>query len=732
MGLLPWRVGITVNDVSIVQSNLANLETLPDPIWQALALLCWAAMVLLGRVAWRRRRGRETEDLSLIAGFWLALRLVLLIFGWPRSGQTLTIWLSSALDLVGLVLLVWPFLAPPVPAAWADRLACIGLATVLPACGVALWQWVRDALGLPVAQPPSITWVHAALALAALAALNLLRRPTRVWYWALTSVVALIVGVGGALIALAASASLSSLLAAGMAALAAAWLNLLERSPEKEEPSRLWPPSHWLEASTALFAAPDLTQLLEAATAMLAHVVEIGVAGLFLADDEEPLRLRLVARSPPLDEPGMYSSFSPSLIPLLADTLSRRRIAKVARGAEELLEPLERVLGAELAAVLVLPLVDGQEVRGVLVLGRDSTGLDAGQRRLCSSLADQIAVVIGRMRLRFKIVQQARSLAHLARRHQQESDRLLAIVESIADGVIISDADDVVTLANSRACKLLGMERGDVLGRPFGQIVGRAVQAGDVGVMGMATDASPYSLEVVLRIAGRAVQTSMAPIESSSGAQLGVAALMRDVTAQAEAEEERERQLARLHKQKRELAKAAEHMRKLVWAGKMDLALGDTDLRELVGEVVRDVAPLIGGKPVTVVRALEFGLPTIRADKGRVRQVLLNLLTNAIKYTKEGQIAVSASHGKGYVIVSIAHIGARVASRYVEAIYEGLGRTEDPVSRKMDGLRLSLSASRRLIELHGGKIWVRKGRMLIIHFGLPVAGPSVSELGRSA
>jgi len=726
-----------MNSTTIVQHSLGSPSTFVAG--QILGLLCWTVAMALGWAAWRRRRGRDATDLLVAAGFWLAIRLILLTISRPMMEQPGSDWLIAALDLAGLVLLAWPFLAPPLPAHWADRLAGVGLGCVAPACGVALWQWVRGALGLPPIHPPAITWAHSALTLAGLAALNLLRRPTRRLGWILTAAGAFATGIGGLLIPLRGSPLLSSSLTPITAALAIALLNWLERSPREfapaAPPSRrvslapsAWRPSHWLEASTALFAAPDLAQLLEAATAVLTHIVEIRLSGLFLTEDEEPLRLRLVARHPKPGEPGTYTSFSPNLVPLLADALVRRQIANVARESDTLLiEPLDRILGTRLDAALVLPLAEKQAVRGVLVLGRDDTVLDVYQLQLCSTVADQVAIAIGHMQLRFRIVQQARSLAHLIRRHQQETDRLLTILESIADGVIVSNANDEVILANSAALELLQVEMGDVLGRPFGQIVDRAVRAGDVGIMGMATEASPYSLEIVFEVAGRAVRTSMASIESSGGAQLGVVALMRDITAQVRAKAERDQQLADLQEQNQQLAEAAEHLQELVWAGKMELALSDTDLQELIEDAVTSVAPLIGDKPVTVVRALEFGLPSIRADKTRLRQVLLNLLTNAIKYTREGQIAVSASHGKGYVIVSVAHIGASVASHYVEAVYEGLGRAEDPSSRKMDGLRLSLSTSRRLIELHGGRIWVRKGRVLIIYLGLPIAGPPAAR-----
>jgi signal transduction histidine kinase len=237
-------------------------------------------------------------------------------------------------------------------------------------------------------------------------------------------------------------------------------------------------------------------------------------------------------------------------------------------------------------------------------------------------------------------------------------------------------------------------------------------------------------MEAVFEIAGRAVRTSMAPIEAAEGKQQGVVALLRDVTAQVQAEADRERQLAHLWEQNQELEKAAEHLQDLAWVGKMDLALRDMDLQELIEDAVTAASALVGDKPVTLLRALELDLPVVQADRTRLRQVLLNLLSTAIKHMEQGQIAVSALRGKGYAVVSIAHIGRNISPQYVEALCEEFGWVDEVVSRKVDGLRLGLSVSRRLIELHGGKTWVRKGRVLVLYFGLPINGPPVVSADR--
>ena len=805
-----------MNDVAIGWNGLR-----PPPallIEQSLALLCWAAVVALAFAAWRRRRENDAGDVLMTGGLWLAIRAALLVAGLPGSGQPGDAWLASALDLAGLVLLAWPFLAPPLPTRWADRLAGIGLVAVALACGGSLWQRVRGTLGLPPRPQLSITWAHSALALAGLAALNLLHLQTCRRAWLLTATVALLASAGGMLIPPSALPTQPSTLTAATATLAAAWLTWLERLSRKitsgRDPQQAI--SRLLEAGGSMLAATDLARLLEIATESLSQVLDVRSTALLLADTESPETtgnryrerryLRLVARWPQTSGLRAPTPLTLELSPILMDTLAQRHIVNLVRKVgDKRLRTLESALGAELEAALLLPLlplhsqVGPGSQGGWLAVSHSGAPLDGCQLRLCRTLADQVAVVTCCIQLRATIEQQSRALDRLAHRQAQEARRSRAILESVGDGIIVSDADDQVVLTNSAAIDMLGIQRSDVLGQSFGQIMGRMTPACDAGIIGVLTEDSRHGTEGVFEVSDRVVQTCTTPVENSDGTHLGGVAVLRDITALARVEAEREGLLSDLQEHSRQLEEATDRLRELdrlksqlianmshelrtplnaiigfsgvmlkgidgeltetqredmevvyrsgkhllglitdmldisrLWAGKMDVTLGDVELPEVIQDAVAITAPLIDDKPIQLVQKLDADLPTIRTDRTRVRQLLLNLLTNAIKYTKQGDVTVSAWPEEDFVVVSVADTGIGIPPKHIETIFQEFGRVDNSSTRETGGLGLGLAISRQLIELLGGEIWVESEVSVgsTFSFSLPVEGPPAASEGQ--
>src|SRR5205807_8253907 len=111
---------------------------------------------------------------------------------------------------------------------------------------------------------------------------------------------------------------------------------------------------------------------------------------------------------------------------------------------------------------------------------------------------------------------------------------------------------------------------------------------------------------------------------------------------------------------------------------------------------------------VTVRRTVDELLRIIPADKRKVKQVLFNLLSNALKFTPEGEeIDVRARVHNGDAEISVADTGVGIAPEDQEAVFEEF-RQVGATARKVEGTGLGLAISRKFIELHGRRIWVKR------------------------
>jgi GAF domain-containing protein len=142
-------------------------------------------------------------------------------------------------------------------------------------------------------------------------------------------------------------------------------------------------------------------------------------------------------------------------------------------------------------------------------------------------------------------------------------------------------------------------------------------------------------------------------------------------------------------------------------AGKMDLELADFDLPMTIENALMLVRERAARRGIELHRTVDERLGHIQADERKVRQVLLNLLSNAIKFTPEGgRIEVGAKAVNGLIEVSVTDTGVGIAPEDQEAVFEEF-RQVGTADKKVEGTGLGLALSRKFIELHGGKIWVK-------------------------
>lgn len=168
-------------------------------------------------------------------------------------------------------------------------------------------------------------------------------------------------------------------------------------------------------------------------------------------------------------------------------------------------------------------------------------------------------------------------------------------------------------------------------------------------------------------------------------------------------------------------------------AGKMELQCEPrVDLRSIFQTALAAAWGLIGDKPINLTTDLPSDLPLIEADRSRVQQIMLNLISNAIKFTPTGQIVMRARivHGLGprseriepFVEISIRDTGIGIAEQDMEKLFQPFSQVDGSTTRRVGGTGLGLSITRQLVELHDGKIWAESqpGKGSTFTFILPV------------
>jgi len=157
-------------------------------------------------------------------------------------------------------------------------------------------------------------------------------------------------------------------------------------------------------------------------------------------------------------------------------------------------------------------------------------------------------------------------------------------------------------------------------------------------------------------------------------------------------------------------------------AGQLTLSLGDYAMGEVVHAVVSAVESLAAGKKLAFKAIVPADLPRGRGDERRLTQVLLNLAGNAIKFTDAGEVTIEARLADGAVLVSVSDTGPGISEADQQKIFEEFQQADSSSTRKKGGSGLGLSISRRIVELHGGRLWVESalGAGSTFYFTVPL------------
>ncbi len=167
-------------------------------------------------------------------------------------------------------------------------------------------------------------------------------------------------------------------------------------------------------------------------------------------------------------------------------------------------------------------------------------------------------------------------------------------------------------------------------------------------------------------------------------------------------------------------------------AGRMRLNRQATQLATVVMEAADMMASLVENKGLLLNVNVAEGLPLLFVDRTRVRQIIINLINNAVRFTDAGSIIVEAWASRSDVIVAVRDTGIGIAEEDMPSVFEEFRQFDAPAGRRRGGTGLGLTISKQFAELHGGRMWVesKRGEGSTFYFSLPVEPEPVVQTVR--
>ncbi len=160
-------------------------------------------------------------------------------------------------------------------------------------------------------------------------------------------------------------------------------------------------------------------------------------------------------------------------------------------------------------------------------------------------------------------------------------------------------------------------------------------------------------------------------------------------------------------------------------AGRMEIHPEDVELGAVANEVLELMRPAANAKDIEVRSLVTSPATRLWADRAKARQILANLMANAVKFTERGSVTLDASEADGWVTVTVSDTGIGISPGAIDYIFDEFRQADSSTTRKYGGTGLGLAITRSLVELHGGRIWVESelGKGSIFRFTLPTRAP---------
>lgn len=499
----------------------------------------------------------------------------------------------------------------------------------------------------------------------------------------------------------------------------------------------------------ALAVTLDERQVLERALALVAQSTGAERGGIMLV--EQPSG-RLVLRTT-LDRQraGVVHGLERGQR-LASWVLKNRKVAIVPDTSTDPRWQMRSTYDTRARSVLAVPLVLENEALGVLILIHSAINhFNKEHAQLAMAGASQAAVALSKAQLYRYVSEQSERLSATVQQREEEASKSLAILRSIGDGVIVGDRMGRIRLINPAAERILGINAEVFLGRPLVDLPGAPQD-----------DTTDTNWMHQITLGERTVRAHFAPVVSSKDEWLGSVVVYHDITREVVADKLKSEFVATASHElrtpltsirgyvdmlklgtfgalteaqrdfltiiKNNVTRLVELVDELLdisraEAGETRLRREEVDIVALVRETTASLYGQFSERDISLRLELQESLPRIMADRQRLQQILVNLVGNACKYTPQGgQVDVSLRNGNGELRIDVRDTGVGIAEEAKPHIFTPFYRADNPLRDEVGGTGLGLSITRKLVELHGGRIWFEsaEGCGSTFSFTLPI------------
>jgi two-component system phosphate regulon sensor histidine kinase PhoR len=336
-----------------------------------------------------------------------------------------------------------------------------------------------------------------------------------------------------------------------------------------------------------------------------------------------------------------------------------------------------------------------------------------------------------------------------------EKTKLANVLANMADGVIMTDTDGNIILVNPAAGRLFGFKEPDALSKPLIEVV-HDHEVDEILKQCLKTG-KQQSIQFESGIARRFLRAIAVPLQNQ-GRVSGTLVLLQDLTElrnlqtmrrdmvgnishelrtpisgikvmvetlQNGAIDDREAAqnfLSRIQGEVDRLTQMVAEITQLsrIETGRAELKIEAVDLNSLIEEIILQMSPLAEKQQITLLKELAAGLPSVQADKDRIRQTIINLVHNGIKFNKPaGKVTISTAYDSHSVTTGIIDTGTGISKDDLPHVFERFYKADK--ARTGGGSGLGLAIAKHTIQAHGGEIRVqsKEGSGSTFTFNLP-------------